>query len=75
MKKNVFWDVTPRGFCKSRRFRGIYRLNHQGDKNRRARNKADQQPKQAAKKYCVLGRFLQKPHGLTFQKTGLFLLD
>jgi hypothetical protein len=36
MKNGVFWDVTPCGFCKSRRFRVTYRLHHQGDKNRRA---------------------------------------
>jgi hypothetical protein len=36
MKNVVFWDVTPCGCCKNRRFGGKYRLNHQGDKNRRA---------------------------------------
>jgi hypothetical protein len=34
MKNAVFWDVTPRGSCKNRRFGGTYRLLHQGDKNR-----------------------------------------
>jgi hypothetical protein len=34
MKSGVFWDVTPRGSCKNRRFGGILRLLHQGDKNR-----------------------------------------
>jgi hypothetical protein len=33
MKNSVFWDVTPRGSCKKRRFGGTYRLHHQGDKN------------------------------------------
>jgi hypothetical protein len=28
----VFWDVTPCGSCKNRRFGGTYRLHHQGDK-------------------------------------------
>jgi hypothetical protein len=37
MKNSVFWDVTPRGFCKNRRFGGTYRLHHQGAKNRRAK--------------------------------------
>jgi hypothetical protein len=38
-KKNViFWDVTPCGSCKNRRFGGTYRLHHQGDKNQGARN-------------------------------------
>jgi hypothetical protein len=34
----VFWDVTPCGSCKERRFGGTYRLHHQGDMNQRARN-------------------------------------
>jgi hypothetical protein len=31
MKKGVFWDVTPCGSCKNRRFGGTLRLLHQGD--------------------------------------------
>jgi hypothetical protein len=38
MKNAVFFDVTPYGSCKNRRFGGAYRLHHQGDKNRQARN-------------------------------------
>jgi hypothetical protein len=34
MMNGVFWDVTPCGSCKNRHFGGIYRLLHQGDKNR-----------------------------------------
>jgi hypothetical protein len=34
MKNCVFWDVTPCGSCKNRRFGGTSRLLHQGDKNR-----------------------------------------
>jgi hypothetical protein len=34
MKNGVFWDVTPSGFCKNRRFGGTERLLHQGDKSR-----------------------------------------
>jgi hypothetical protein len=34
MKNGVFWDVTACGSCKNRRFKGTYRLLHQGDKNR-----------------------------------------
>jgi hypothetical protein len=34
MKNGVFWDVTPFGFCKNRRFGGTWRLLHQGDKDR-----------------------------------------
>jgi hypothetical protein len=32
MKNGVFWDVTPCGSCKKRRFGGTWRLLHQGDK-------------------------------------------
>jgi hypothetical protein len=39
-KNGVFWDVTPRGSCNSRRFEGTQRFLHQGDKNRWARNNA-----------------------------------
>jgi hypothetical protein len=31
MTNAVFWDVTPCGTCKDRRFRGMYRLHYQGD--------------------------------------------
>jgi hypothetical protein len=34
MKNGVFWDVTPCGSCKNRRFGGTWRLLHQSDKNR-----------------------------------------
>jgi hypothetical protein len=30
MKNGVFWDVTPCGSCKNRRFGGTQRLHHQG---------------------------------------------
>jgi hypothetical protein len=33
MKNGVFWDVTPCGSCKSRRFGRSYRLHHHGGKN------------------------------------------
>jgi hypothetical protein len=36
-KKTVFWDVTPCGSCKNRRFGGTQH-HHQGDKNRISRN-------------------------------------
>jgi hypothetical protein len=38
MKNAIFRDVTPYGSRKNRRFEGMYRLRHQGDNNRRARN-------------------------------------
>jgi hypothetical protein len=34
MKNDVFWDVTPRGSCKNRRFGETLLLHHQGYKNR-----------------------------------------
>jgi hypothetical protein len=37
-KNVIFWDVTPHASCKNRRFGGSYRLHHQDDKNRQARN-------------------------------------
>jgi hypothetical protein len=44
MKNSVLWDVMPCGSCKNRRFGGTYCLNHQGDKNRRARNNVSSVP-------------------------------
>jgi hypothetical protein len=41
IKNGVFWDVTPCGPCKNRRFGGTQRLLHQGDKNRWIRNNAN----------------------------------
>jgi hypothetical protein len=38
IKNAIFWDVMLCGSCRSRRFGGTYCLQHQGDKNRRARN-------------------------------------
>jgi hypothetical protein len=50
----------PCGSCKNRRFGGTYRLNHQGDKNRR---------------YVPPKRlFLQEPHSVTSQKTAFFIV-
>jgi hypothetical protein len=36
MKNAVFWNVTPYGSSKNRRFGGPYRHHHEGDKNRQA---------------------------------------
>jgi hypothetical protein len=38
MKNAIFWDDTPCGSSKNRRFGGMYRLHHQGDKNLRTRS-------------------------------------
>jgi hypothetical protein len=40
MKNVGFWDVTPCGCCKNRRFGGTYRHHHEGDNNRLTRNNA-----------------------------------
>jgi hypothetical protein len=40
LRNGVFWDVTPCGSCKNRRFGGTWRLHHQGDKNRWTRYNA-----------------------------------
>jgi hypothetical protein len=55
MKNAIFWDVTPCSSRKIRHFGGTYRLHHQGDNNRRARNNvsSNYQPNHAAKKYRV----------------------
>jgi hypothetical protein len=52
MKNAVFWDVTPCGSCKNRRFGEIFRLHNLSDKNRRVGNNgsSNYQPKHAAKK-------------------------
>jgi hypothetical protein len=34
LKNGVFWEITPCGSCKNRRFGGTQRLHRQGDKNR-----------------------------------------
>jgi hypothetical protein len=33
MKNDIFWDVTPCGSCKNRRFGGTYRIHLQGRRN------------------------------------------
>jgi hypothetical protein len=38
VKSVIFWDMMPRGYCKKRHFVGMYRLQHQGEKNPRAKN-------------------------------------
>jgi hypothetical protein len=68
MKNAVFWDVTPCGSFKNQRFGGMQRINHQVDKNLRARNvSSNLEPK-----HC--SRFLQEPRGVTSQKTAFFII-
>jgi hypothetical protein len=40
MKNAVFWNVTPCGSCKNRRFGGMCSLHHLCGKNQRAKNDA-----------------------------------
>jgi hypothetical protein len=54
MNNSIFWDATPCGCCKNRRFGGMYLLHHQSDKNRRARNN-------------VSRNYQPKPHDVTSQ--------
>jgi hypothetical protein len=66
LKNAVFRDLTPCGSCKIRRFGGTHRLNHQGDKNRRAYRE---------RCYYLAGYFHQKPHGVTSQNTAFFMVN
>jgi hypothetical protein len=62
--------VVPCGSCKNQRVGGTYRLHHQGDKNRRARNFSNHPLMMEA--ICSLKRrFLQEPYSITYQKTAL----
>jgi hypothetical protein len=55
MKNSVLWDVTPCGSWENWRFMETYRLHHQGNKTRLARNiSSNYQSKHAAKKYYSL---------------------
>jgi hypothetical protein len=38
MKNVVFWDVSPCGSCRNRRFVGMYRFHLHGENNQRAKN-------------------------------------
>jgi hypothetical protein len=48
LKNAVFCDVTSCGSCKNRSFGRMYRLHHQGDRNRRIRNNVSSDQKVAA---------------------------
>jgi hypothetical protein len=37
VKNAVFWNVTPCGSCKNRRFGATYHLHHKGENNQRTR--------------------------------------
>jgi hypothetical protein len=66
MKNAVFWDVTPCGSRRNRRFGGNHSHDHQDVKNLRARNISSNQQL----KHTVL----KEPHDLTSQKTALFIV-
>jgi hypothetical protein len=57
MKNAIFLDATPCGSRKNGRFERVWCLHHQGDKNR----------------WTPKSRFSQEPHGVTSQKTALFI--
>jgi hypothetical protein len=53
VKNSVFWDVTPCGSCKNRRFGGTYRLHQQCDKNRWTRNNVNYEEWRLLRCYAV----------------------
>jgi hypothetical protein len=59
---DVFWDVTPCGSFKNRRFGGTWRLQHRCNKNRWTRNVA-----------VTNNRRKKEPHGVTSHKTTFFI--
>jgi hypothetical protein len=63
MKNTAFWDVTPYGPCKNRRFGRPCDLHHQGDKNGELRTTL-----------AVTSNRNTLPHGVTFQKTAFFIV-
>jgi hypothetical protein len=74
MKNGVFWDVTPCGSCKSRRFGGTWRLLHQGDSLLLVFFLVHRflSPWWRRRQVPPKRRFLQEPHGVPSQKTPLF---
>jgi hypothetical protein len=74
----VFCDVMPCGCCKKRSFGGTYRLHHQGDivylhsvlRLLVAANAVVTLMMVAI--HSSETRFLQQPHGVTYQRTALF---
>jgi hypothetical protein len=81
MKNGVFWDVTPCGFYKNRRFGGTWRLLHQVDKNRYVGCYLQLvlflvhrflSPWWRRRQVPPKRRFLQEPHCVTSQKTQFF---
>jgi predicted ferric reductase len=74
MKNAVFWDDTQRGSCKNRYFRRVYRLHHQGGKNRRVLRllvtaNVPRSPflvtlMRQAIRSSEISRFLPEPHGV-----------
>jgi hypothetical protein len=86
MKISVFWEVTPSGFYKNRRFRGKYRLLHQGDKNSCSVHRLLVTANVPSSPILVTlmmeaicssetCRFLQEPHCATSHNTAFFLFQ
>lgn len=72
-KNAVFWGDKHCDFFKNLRFVGIYRLQHQGGKNARARDnvRSNQRPKYAAKKYFKF----YKAKSFSFFQNNLWLYN
>jgi hypothetical protein len=84
MKNVVYWDVTPCGSCKDRRFEGTYRFHHQGGKNRSVLrlvtvNVGPSSPILAPlwwRRYIPpKRRFLHESHDVTSHKTAFLTLS
>jgi hypothetical protein len=63
LKNAVYWYVTPCGLRKNRHIGGTYRLHHEADKNRQARNNVNgkKKPKQDEKKLINSSVFPTSP--------------
>jgi hypothetical protein len=74
MKNAIFWDVTPCGSCKNRRFVRTYHVHEEGDNNRRATNNvnSNEQPKHPAffTVTAVKTSYLTQLHCCSLQEVG-----
>jgi hypothetical protein len=73
-KNAVFWDVTPCGSYKNRRFGGKHRLHQEDHKNRRASQFAISCRLHVGGDVLPKRLFLQELHGVTSQKTAFFVV-
>jgi hypothetical protein len=84
IKNDVFWDTTPRGSYKRRRFERTYSLHHHGERILlsvfQLLNTSNVvpslliHPDDGGRYVPLKHRLLQEPHGVTSQKTAIFIL-